>query len=338
MATNKNAQIRYQILDRCFRNSGRRYFIEDLINECNKVLKEINPDSSGISRRQVFDDIAFMESAEGWCIELLRKKENRRVFYQYKDLSYSINNMPLDETELNCLLTSLQTISQFKGMPQFEWMSDLLIKLRQKNGSYNSHYNTIMEFESNQYLTGIEHIGTIYNSILYQKVLKVEYLQSFKDSVQLTIHPYYLKEYNNRWFVFGYNPEQDKSDWNLSLDRIVEISEANQPYILNTQIDWNEYFDDIIGVTKPNDEKVENLTLHFYGKTGHYITSKPIHGSQRHHWLDSNTLEVKIDVIINYEMEQLILSFCDSVKVIQPLSLRGRIMDKMKKAYIEYLK
>jgi hypothetical protein len=50
MATNKNAQIRYKILDKCFRNSGRRYFIENLISECNKVLKEIDPDSKGISR------------------------------------------------------------------------------------------------------------------------------------------------------------------------------------------------------------------------------------------------------------------------------------------------
>jgi len=35
MATDKNAQIRYKILDNCFRNRGRRYFVEDLISECN---------------------------------------------------------------------------------------------------------------------------------------------------------------------------------------------------------------------------------------------------------------------------------------------------------------
>lgn len=40
MAQTKLATIRYQALDRCFSNWGRRYFIEDLIKECNKALRE----------------------------------------------------------------------------------------------------------------------------------------------------------------------------------------------------------------------------------------------------------------------------------------------------------
>lgn len=111
MATNKNAQMRYQILDKYFRNRGRRYFIEDLIAECNKALIEIDSESKGISRRQIFDDIAFMENIEGWSIDLLRKKEGKRVYYHYADMSFSINNMFLDETDINRLLASLQTIS-----------------------------------------------------------------------------------------------------------------------------------------------------------------------------------------------------------------------------------
>lgn len=193
MATNKKAQIRYQVLDKCFRNSGRRYFIEDLMSECNRVLAEIDPKSGGISRRQMFDDIAFMESLEGWSIDLARKKDGKRVFYRYVDPSFSINNMPLDETEINRLLTSLQTISQFKGMPQFEWMYELLPKLTQ--GTSSQIPDIIMEFDNNQDLTGIEHIGTIYNAILYKKVLWIDYLQSFESKEKLIIHPYYLKQY-----------------------------------------------------------------------------------------------------------------------------------------------
>lgn len=57
MSANKNPLIRYKVLDRCFRNPGRRYFLQDLIDECNKVLLEIDSDSKGISRRQIFDDL-----------------------------------------------------------------------------------------------------------------------------------------------------------------------------------------------------------------------------------------------------------------------------------------
>ncbi|MDD3064027.1 MAG: WYL domain-containing protein, partial [Massilibacteroides sp.] len=38
MPTNKNAQIRYQALDKCLGNWARRYYIEDLIEACNEAL------------------------------------------------------------------------------------------------------------------------------------------------------------------------------------------------------------------------------------------------------------------------------------------------------------
>ncbi len=334
MATNKNAQARYRILDNCFRNNGRRYFIEDLISECNKKLAEIDPDSKGISRRQIFDDIAFMESSEGWEIDLLREKDGKRVYYCYADTSFSINNMPLTESDINRLQTALQTFSQFKGMPQFEWMYELLPKL--KRGSSDVYSPEIMEFETNQDLKGIEHIGTLYDAILYKKTLRVDYLQSFKDKLQLIIHPYYLKQYNTRWFLFGCNSENGKYDWNLPLDRIIDIKEIHKPYIPNTVIDWNEYFDDIIGVTKPESSGIEEITLHFYGKTGHYIESKPIHPYQRHKWLSSEILEVNLELIINYELERLILSYADSVKVIQPQSLVEQIKERLSKGVYQY--
>jgi predicted DNA-binding transcriptional regulator YafY len=334
MATNKNAQIRYKILDNCFRNSGKRYFIEDLIAECDKKLREIDPDSKGISRRQIFDDINFMESSEGWEIELERHKENKRVYYRYADLSFSINNMPLDETDINRLQTTLQTISQFKGMPQFEWMYDLLPKLKQ--GSTATSTGVVIEFENNQDLQGISSIGTIYNAIIYNKVLKIKYMQAFEFETQLIIHPYFLKQYNNRWFLMGYNPEREKYDWNLPLDRIVEITELNDTFVPNTLIDWEEYFEDMIGVTKPENAAPEKIQLQFYGKTGHYIASKPIAGCQKHKWLDSDTLEVTLNLIINYELERFILSYADNVKVIYPESLAEAIKKRLEQATTQY--
>ena len=78
MATNKNALIRYKVLDNCFRNPGRRYFIEDLITECERVLLELDPESNGISRRQIFEDISFMESKEGWSIDLSKNRIGKK--------------------------------------------------------------------------------------------------------------------------------------------------------------------------------------------------------------------------------------------------------------------
>lgn len=336
MATNKNALIRYKVLDNCFRNPGKKFFMKDLIAECDKVMLEIDPDFSGISRRQIFEDIAFMESKEGWEIELLRQRDGKKVHYRYIDTSFSINNMPLNELEIGQLKSAMDILSQFKGMPQFEWVYELLPKLRQGIASERAAV-TIIDFDSNQYLKGIEHLGPLYQAIFYQKVLSIDY-QPFENDkpYTLTIHPYFLKQYNNRWFLFGYNPEMDKYDWNLALDRIVAIRESKDRYRKNTTINWQEHFEDIIGVTRPENAEPEKVVLHFSGKSGKYMETKPLHGSQKSKWIDEKTLEITLYLIINYELERLILSYADSVKVIQPKSLATQIKKRLTESVKKY--
>jgi len=336
MPVNKNAILRYHVLDKCFRNTGRNYFIEDLIAECNRVLKEIDPNSRGISRRQIFEDIAFMESNEGWSIDLLRKKELKRVFYRYADPSFSINNMPLNELEIKHLQSAIDILAHFKGMPQFDWVHEILPKLKQ-GISTSGDEKHIIEFDCNQYLRGIEHLGTLYKAILYEKVLKIRYCPYiYEKPYELTLHPYYLKQYNNRWFLFGYNPDTEKYNWIIALDRIEDINETDEIFIPNTKIYWTEYFEDMIGVTKPENEALERIVLYFYGTTGKYIESKPIHGSQKSKWIGKDVLEVSINVFVNYELTSLILSYADNVRVIQPQSLAKQIMEQMKKGAEQY--
>ena len=330
MATTKNALVRYRVLDKCFRNTGKKYFIDDLMKECNNTLAELDSDTSGINIRQLRDDIAFMKREEGWNIELGDFKEGRKMIYRYTDTNFSINNMPLNAIEISLLQSAIGILSQFKGMPQFEWIHELVPKLNQGISSENSPV-TIIEFDNNQYLKGIEHLGTLHTAIFYKKVLLISY-QPFENEApdDITFHPYYLKQYNNRWFLFGYNPFNEKYDWNLALDRIVSITEIKGKYHKNNQIDWSEYFDDIIGVTKTADAAVKNITLHFFGRTGKYIESKPIHGSQKKaNWIDDNTLEIKLQLIINYEFERLILSYADTVKVVEPAVLADTIKSRL---------
>jgi predicted DNA-binding transcriptional regulator YafY len=336
MSTNKNALVRYKILDSCFRNPGKRYFIDNLIEECEKVLAEIDPETKGISRRQIFDDISFMESAEGWSIDLERHKDGKKVFYRYKDLSFSINNMPLNEVEINQLKDAVDILTQFKGMPQFEWISEMVPKLRQ-GLALGDKDQKIMEFESNEYLKGKDHLGTIYTALKYKTPLKVRYQPYQNESpYEVKIHPYFLKQYNGRWFLFGLNPEYNMSNWNLAIDRMLEIESLSTPYIENTDIDWSEYFEDIIGVTRPEGENPQNIKLHFFGKTGKYIETKPLHGSQKSRWVDPQTLEVELEVCTNYELERLILSYADSVKIIKPDSFRISILERLKKNLKQY--
>jgi len=330
MATNKHAIIRYQTLDKCFRNPGRKYFIEDLINACNDALFQLSDSTEGIKRRQLFEDIRFMESEQGWNVPLDRIKEGKRVYYRYEDINYSINNQPLNETEENQLKEALFTLSRFKGMPQFEWVDEITTRLDAGLGL--SHVpKQIIEFEQNKYLKGLEFISMLYNAIVYQKVIQLTY-KSFKSDNALvyTFHPYYLKQYNNRWFVFGYSSEIDKIS-NFALDRIIQIEDSMQSeFIPNTTIDFETYFEDVVGVTVSEDSIIEKIIIEVENTLYPYIQSKPIHDSQKVIERSESSTKIQLELQINYELVTLLFSFGSRIKVIEPVSLKEEIIERAK--------
>jgi predicted DNA-binding transcriptional regulator YafY len=335
MAINKNAYLRYQVLDRCFRNPGRKYFWEDLLEECNKALYEYNGLQSQIKRRQLFEDIKFMESEQSWAIPLERFPEGKKVFYRYSDLTFSINNQPLNEAEAQQLKSAIMVLTRLKGMPQFEWVNELIPRLEQSFGITKSGHD-IMSFDSNEYLKGISHLQALFQAILYKKVLLIDY-QSFRQEKarRYVIHPYFLKQYNNRWFLFGYNDDVVHLT-NLALDRIEEIQEAQLDFIENDFVDFNEYFEDIIGVTRPKNVSPEKVLLHFTPNLAPYILTKPLHGSQKRIQEDENGLTVQLEVIPNYELEQLVLSYGEGVQVLQPPVLREQIKRRIEASWHNY--
>jgi predicted DNA-binding transcriptional regulator YafY len=334
MAVNKNAMIRYQVLDRCFRNPGRKYFIEDLLEECNHALSELNPKSAGIKKRQLYDDIRFMESEQGWSVPLERIKFADRVHYKYEDLKFSINNQPLNQSEANQLRSALIILSRFTGTPQFEWINEIIPVLEDKLGLV-SKQKEVISFDSNIDLAGLQFIKPIFNAITNKIVLSINY-QDFKspEPYNIDYHPYYLKQYNNRWFAFGLNPAKPSIIWNLALDRIRSVKETNLAYS-EIEIDWDEYFYDIIGVTRPEGKKIEQVVLKFSQEQAPYIITKPLHPSQKRKDIVDG-LEVSIEVIPNFELERLILSFGDSVEVITPTWHRERIKNVLSNASKPY--
>jgi predicted DNA-binding transcriptional regulator YafY len=335
MSINKNAFVRYRILDKCFRNPGKRYFIEDLIEECSNALFQLSDLSNGVSRRQVLYDISFMESEQGWNATIQRLKDGTRVYFKYEDTTFSINKQPFNEMEENQIKEALDTLSRFTGLPQFEWVSEITARI---DSGFNLSKNNkiIIEFDQNKYLKGLHLITPLYNAIKYMRVINLKY-KSFKvDKEQVfIIHPYFLKQFNNRWYIFGINNETKKII-NLALDRIIDIKEIKKKYIENTEIDFNEYFEDIIGVSLDNNNNIEKVLISVSNSLMPYIETKPIHGSQKLvERKDDNTL-ISIEVVPNYELDSLLLSFGQNIKVLKPVDLRNRIADKIDKMYMNY--
>ncbi len=317
MPVNKKALVRYQIYDRCLRNRARRYHWQDLVREVNAVLEEEG--LRGIGKTQFYQDMNDLQYST-WRAPVEKYKDGRTVYYRYADPHYSINNQPLNETEVEQLKSAMGVLSRFKGMPQFEWINEIIPVVESKMGLVGQK-KQVLSFDHNLDYSGLVHVTPLFNAIIHEKVLKVSY-QDFKSDTEhsFVFHPYHLRQYNNRWFAFGRNQAQDVPTWNLALDRILAIEDTKETYQAD-QTDWEEYFYDIVGVTRWEDQPPEEVKLLFTPAQAPYVRSKPLHPTQRQRETERG-LEVSITVVLNYELEARLLSYGETVQVLSPTELR----------------
>lgn len=336
MFTTKHQLVRYNKLDRCFQNFGKEYTIDDLLEAVNEAIIDFDSNSDGIQLRTLRKDIAFMRSEAGYDAPIETYKSSNGInYYRYGDKSFSINKSPLNDTEAEQLKKAVSILQRFEGSPEFEWVNELGPLLNDKF-SLKSQDKKVMSLESNIDYKGYNYITPIFNAIVNKTVLKIKYEPFNKPEYEVTFHPYFLKQYNSRWFVFGYNEYNENAQWNLALDRINgEIEKINNKYKEDTT-DWEEFFDDMIGVSKNIDNKIEEIKLVFNKEQAPYIETKPLHWSQKSKYLDDGSLEIRIQVMLNYELEMRILSFGEKVKVIEPQVLVSKIKDRIKEQLNNY--
>jgi predicted DNA-binding transcriptional regulator YafY len=135
--------------------------------------------------------------------------------------------------------------------------------------------------------------------------------------------------------LLGQNPAYEGIT-NLALDRVEgEIVPVSQPYIENIGYDFDEYFEDIVGVTKPVGKKVEKVKLWFSLAQAPYIHTKPLHGTQKEK-LDESGLTITIEVIPNVELEQIILRYGENCLVLEPDQLKEKILERLRQSLNNY--
>ncbi|WP_316751659.1 WYL domain-containing protein [Pedobacter gandavensis] len=335
MSVNKLALIRYKTIDECLKNRFRKWTLDDIIEKVASRLFEYEGITSGVSKRTVQADIQLMRSDKlGYNAPIV---VSDRKFYSYGDLAYSITNAPINSGDVEKMKEIVGVLKQFNGFNYFDEMSDMIARLENNlNKSTNPSKNYI-QFESNKQLRGLEYINPLYQAILQQKSLLIGY-RSFKalQASQDIYFPYLLKEYRNRWFVIV-KKRKGAQLLTLALDRIIEFQELpNEPYVEYKGVDFDRYFEDLLGVTKSEKDRPHKVVLKINKQNAPYILTKPLHHSQQLLEEDSDGLTFRIDVVLNFELEREILGFGECLKVLAPRNLASRIKKRLIQSAQQY--
>lgn len=252
-------------------------------------------------------------------------------YYRYEDPNFTIYNNDMSIEEVNNLRSTIQMLGRYRGTPANAWLEEVISNLEYRFG-VKANAENLISFEQNDKLQGLEHLSDIIDATVNHQPLKLHY-RTFKGHEFETIcHPYYVKQYNNRWFLLGRDEKYDTIG-NYALDRIVSFKKVDVPFCNNTEINFDTYFNDVIGVTVPKAD-IETVVLRFSENRFPYVVSKPLHHSQV---VNKEQRTVTITVKPNNELNQLIFSFIPDVEVLAPYSLRETIKDKIEENLKKYL-
>ena len=320
MPVNKNAYLRYQILDQCFSNKHRRFNIDDLVDFVSEKL------GYNISLRQIREDIANLRLSPYHAPIRAQQYDGKKCYYHYSDPDYSIFNNELTTEEVANLRSTIDMLSRYRGIPTNAWLEEVISNLEYRFG-VKANSENLISFEQNDMLKGLEHLTGIIDATINHQTLEIAYQSYWGENRNIVVYPYYVKQYNGRWFLFGLNDEKGKIE-SYALDRIESYACSTHPFVENITTDFASYFDDVIGVSVPyGDVATEEIVLRFSSQRFPYVLSKPIHSSQR---VLSEPNTVSIHVKPNRELSQQILSFIPDVEVLSPEWLRNEIRDKLK--------
>lgn len=341
MPTNKNAVTRYKYLDILLSDKHHLYDIHDLTEKVNEYL--IDNGQYTVSQRCIEKDLQYLEF-EPFNADIKRYRCDGKSCICYEHCGFSIFTKQLTDEEENLLAEVLNTIGQFDGLDNFDWLDGLKKKLDLKT------HKKIMYYNKNPYLMNSNLLGRLFSAISHKEVIQLNY-HTFKDKTIKTIllHPYLLKEYNNRWFLIG-AADSDDFILNFAIDRIDDFKSMPTKQYRNCSEEFDERFDDIIGVTIMKNQVPEKILLWVSDVSFPYLYTKPLHGSQRIIKKEQEQMYriqfpslvdghfILLECIINQELIQVLASLLNDVIILQPKTLQDTIFKRVNALRNNYTK
>jgi len=178
-----------------------------------------------------------------------------------------------------------------------------------------------------------ETLKGLLQAVIDRNIVKFNHYSFWSEKERsMAIMPHLLKQYQNRWYVYGCFPNGEFRSFGIDRIKDLEIlSESFKPKMKRPK----EMFDHVIGLVYEA-EKVQEVVLSYEPFQGNYIKTQLIHSSQKILVDDEKELRIAIRVIPNYELEEQILKQGERVTVLEPEWLRKQIKDRIKNSLEKY--
>lgn len=260
MSSNNHALIRYRTIDRCLKSTSQNYFLNDLIKECSDSVHEYEEQRTGqvvefklLSRRSIMYDLKFMKDEKfGFAAPI---EHDKLEGYYYSDPYFEAFKARISSSDKEKLSQALTILKQLSGESEFNDLESMVTRIEETYRIKNRKKDSpIIQFEHSTNIEGQKWVTELKNKIASKSSLRIQYQPFGTEAYNRKISPYLLKEYNNRWFLIGYDHD-NSTITNLGLDRIQSVDNSIMEYFVDDNFDSLTYAKDIVGVSLPMDAK-----------------------------------------------------------------------------------
>lgn len=323
MAENKRALKRYFIIDELLRRRpGSCISIEDMMEAIHDRL------DFSISERSLKGDLEFMKNDPGMKAPIANK---RGEGYYYTNNKFRLQAPNFSNEDVKSIQQALSLLKNFSQLGLPASFASAVNKLNLVIS--NSDENNIVLLDHNDSYRGARHLETLFNAIKEGQVIRFRYKKfDEEEGIQTDMirSPLVLKEYQRMWYVLMYNPEND-SCRNYALDRMSFVAiEPNAIFTKPKGFSPKKYYQYAMGITVDNNRQPDIIKLKVFKPLLNYIIESPWHETQQVEYIDSEAAIVTLKVYAGSELMKEIMSWGPSLQVLEPKSLRAKILEQVK--------
>lgn len=323
MPINKKAYRRYRVIDACIRNKMRPYpTMEELIEACREKL------DVDVSSETIQKDIANMKLPSPDGLDAPIKFNRAKGGYMYTNPAYSISGISLNTDDISAIKESLDLLNDLgreRLSGKFKFAMEKVLASMKEEIPEDFANKKIIQTDIPSGARGYEHFELFYSATRDEiPVSFVHYSYQKRQFKSLTVHPFVIKEFQNRWYVIGFS-ELHHEIRTFGLDRIYAPFLTYESF---RRVDTNHrltYLNDVFGVFPLRDGEKEKIEIHADPIVAYYFQAYPIHQSQEIKMNDYGNAVISWELVPSLELAQLILSYGDQVQVVEPERLKQYI-------------
>lgn len=331
MPIGKKGMIRCMIIDEVI--SQKHLYKPNM----QRILDVCQLEGIEVSNETIQKDIHMMKKPRPHGFGAPIKFDFQTQEYYYTDKNFTINGVRLSPEDASVLSESLVLIKCMLRTELGDKLRHALEKVLSTSfeevDKKNDRYPILKTMEPPQ-SRGYEFMDLLLLACKTSfPVSFIHYSYKNESFKPIVLHPYVVREFDNRWYVFGYSESHNELR-SFGLDRIYEpLKLATKFKQGNTKLIMS-FLNDMYGVFPLKDTDPEPISLLADRLTTKFFAAYPVHSSQQLRKHDHGSSIITLNLIPTMELVHLVWSYGPGLRIIEPQWLVAKSQKLRKNEYL----